>query len=455
MPRLSGIDMTKGTGILIMILVHAITNNLAENDGKVFYSLLDLIPNWVLYILIYPFVILGLFGTIFTVMTAMTTSFSVMSMCEKEQYNRVLPYIVNKLLFCILLKIMEIIFWTILNEQYDIFLKHEIVFPSFPISNDATTLDSIGWSCFLSPIIIYLLYLCKIKKPLVQIIVLSVFVAISLGISPWVTEGFSFLVDFFHEHNISLFEVLCGKIAIGRFKLSQTFAFVILGCIFAIIYKSKWNIKGLLWYNCGLTILCVSTFVIWALIDGSWLEHIVDEDVPLPGQILCMGLETQIISWHCYFCDGNRKDIKLLASRKRTTYLRRLSMISLTAFCLCPFVGRQIQLFFRIFFGAPCVHGDDAHFLWGVIPCASFVIIDLIIWFCIAYGWEKIHFKYSVEWILGLALATFAGQKNWRMNATDVIYGPIEEIQKKVDDDTKVSLLEEEKIVVTEQPVSQ
>ena len=101
---------------------------------------------------------------------------------------------------------------------------------------------------------------------------------------------------------------------------------------------------------------------------------------------------------------------------------------------------------FKAFLGPPCVHGEHAEFLWNPFYCLFFVIADLTLWFYLAYYWSKIHFKYSVEWALGAILAWISGKSGWRMNSDDVVYGPIIEIEKKLDE--KKPLLEEETIVV-------
>lgn len=80
-----------------------------------------------------------------------------------------------------------------------------------------------------------------------------------------------------------------------------------------------------------------SLYVFWSLllvcVSPKFLDHIVDEDVPLPAQILSLGCECFFIYVHVYFVDGDRANEKKLMSRKRCTYLFRLGMLSLTVFC--------------------------------------------------------------------------------------------------------------------------
>lgn len=45
-----------------MIIVHAVTQVIADYDGRIFLSIVDKIPKFVLYCIVYPLVIIGLWG---------------------------------------------------------------------------------------------------------------------------------------------------------------------------------------------------------------------------------------------------------------------------------------------------------------------------------------------------------------------------------------------------------
>ena len=96
--RIVGLDLVKGIAIFMMIIVHAVTQVIADYDGRIFLSIVDKIPKFVLYCIVYPLVIIGLWGTVFTVVTAMTTTLSTLRILENNK-RAIGMYLVQRWLF--------------------------------------------------------------------------------------------------------------------------------------------------------------------------------------------------------------------------------------------------------------------------------------------------------------------------------------------------------------------
>lgn len=126
--RIVGLDLVKGIAIFMMIIVHAVTQVIADYDGRIFLSIVDKIPKFVLYCIVYPLVIIGLWGTVFTVVTAMTTTLSTLRILENNK-RAIGMYLVQRWLFLVLLRSAEAFLTSVLNEKYDIFNNKEIVIP--------------------------------------------------------------------------------------------------------------------------------------------------------------------------------------------------------------------------------------------------------------------------------------------------------------------------------------
>lgn len=63
--RIVGLDLVKGIAIFMMIIVHSVTQVIADYDGGVFLDIKEKLPPIVVYIVIYPLVIIGLWGYCF------------------------------------------------------------------------------------------------------------------------------------------------------------------------------------------------------------------------------------------------------------------------------------------------------------------------------------------------------------------------------------------------------
>ena len=155
--RIVGLDLVKGIAIFMMIIVHAVTQVIADYDGSIFLSIIDKIPKIVLYCVIYPLALVGLWGTTFTVVTSITTTLSILRILEtnKRAFG---SYLFQRWLFLVFLRLAESTIDSFLNQQYDVFMNSRIVIPPIVIAGPATTLDAIGWGGLIAPIVVSIVH---------------------------------------------------------------------------------------------------------------------------------------------------------------------------------------------------------------------------------------------------------------------------------------------------------
>lgn len=429
--RIVGLDLVKGIAIFMMIIVHAVTQVIADYDGSIFLTIVDKIPKVVLYCVVYPLVIIGLWGTVFTVVTAMTTTLSTLRILETNK-RAIGMYLIQRWLFLVLLRSAEAFLTSVLNEKYDIFNNSVIVIPPVAIAGPATTLDAIGWGGLIAPILVWLTYSFLKNKSKWWMITLYTIIVFSLfAVSPFSESLFALLSKKSYEHKLGLFGDIFGKIALGRFKIAQTCAFAAVGTLYGhLIYHGE-TVRFQYFLGSFYFVVCIIIFAVWCVVSPSFLDHIVDEDVPLPAQILSLGCECFFIYVHVYFVDGARDNARKLKSRKRCTYLFRLGMLSLTVFCIGSWVGKQLSLPWQLFFGPPCAH-NPPQLLWNLWVCIAFTIFVLFVWIGISLLWEKIDFKFSLEHILLWSMAKVVG-KEYIPNSRKFVYGPAEELEEGSD----------------------
>lgn len=425
--RIVGLDLVKGIAIFMMIIVHTVTQVIADYDGGVFLDIKERLPPIVIYIVIYPLVIIGLWGTVFTFVTGITTTLSCIRILDTNK-RAFWVYLFQRFVFLVLLRLGECICDSILAKDYDIFNNKEIRWPNIKLAGNATTLDSIGWTGLIAPISTFLLFPI-IKKGNTWMIILcyTIFFYALFAISPWVITAFDWLSKQSYSHSMGLLGDIFGKVCYGRFKIAQTSAFAVAGSMFGCLVHQEETIGFMAGLSSIYFLIGVTVFAIWLIVDPSFLVDIVSENVPLPAHMLSFGCITAFTFIHCHFVDGNRPIEKKYKSRKRCTFQFRLGMLSLTVFCVGGWVARQLALPYMVIFGKPCQH-EPPKLLWNVWECLLFMIIVQVGWLLISYIWEKVDFKFSLEYILGYTMAKMVG-KEYIPHTRKFVYGPAEELK--------------------------
>lgn len=429
--RIVGIDVIKGITIFMMIIVHAVTQVIADYDGRVFITLLPKIPKILLYVVVYPVVILGLWGTIFTFVTGITTAISAIRILDTNK-RAFIPYLFQRLLFLVLLRFAESVCDAFFSDEYDMFNNKKIVIPPIAIGGGATTLDSIGWAGIIAPIVVWIFHpLIKRSNKVSLILLLSCLVYFLFAISPSMIHWFDWISTHCYAHKMGLLGDIFGKVAYGRFKIAQTASFAVVGALYGILIHYNTSIAHMIYLGLGYLAIGIGYLVYCGIKDSSVFDHFVDEDVPLCAQVFSLGGITTLALVHCYYVDGNRSLEKKLKSRKHVIYILRLSMLTLTIFCTGSWVGRQLALPFKLFFGPPCVHSPVPMITWNFWVCLVYTITLVVTWWGISVLWERVDFKFSLEYILGYCLAKVVG-KEYIPNNRQFVYGPVEELEKRM-----------------------
>ncbi|MHA1602592.1 MAG: hypothetical protein ACTSVL_06085 [Promethearchaeota archaeon] len=150
--RYISLDNAKGFAILMMLLLHAIMQQIAEGNGALFIPTMNSLQ-WYYIILLVPLAVLGLMGTFFTFATCLTATIQMLSLREKNPEE--LPkFLLNRIIFGFLLivlsKIARILFGTPFFEEGKFYL------PDISLSYEANTLDSIAWAGAIVPLVLYI-----------------------------------------------------------------------------------------------------------------------------------------------------------------------------------------------------------------------------------------------------------------------------------------------------------
>jgi hypothetical protein len=108
---------------------------------------------------------------------------------------------------------------------------------------------------------------------------------------------------------------------------------------------------------------------------------------------------------------------KRLKYAKRTIFFRRFSMITLSIFVFESIIAVLWAKLFTLLFIDP--------FPFNVVADLIFLFCVLATWYVIARLWEKINFKYSIEWFMVQIIARMQGRSSQKLNVESVLYHPL------------------------------
>ncbi len=439
--RYYSLDVLKGFGIIVMVTLHGIMQQVAQFDPSVFIPALTS-QNPVIFVLLVPLVILGTMGATFTFVTCIITTTQLWHLWEsKTNHKKIIVFLLSRVFigFFILLswRISSILIGFLTQRPLDEYLQ--TIFWDQLVIYHSETLDSIVWVGVISPVIFYLLLLIfGTKKPWL-IIGLCLFLAfLSFALSPLVISFGESLIGPIRSHHYYLLEFVLSKIIYGRFKIAQTIAFGFFGILFGILLVTKQSFKIVARVSFGIAGGCFITFISWFTISSEFMQSFASEDVPLPVLMLATsGIFCLVLYFlkQQQFCAS--EEIRLRHAR-RSTWMRRYGLVSLTAFAWGTAYADLIFALFTPFWG-PTIDrtGGQPVLLWNVVQVFTFVIALFLAWELLLRLWEKIRYVMSLEWWIHIILNLLYRKKSL-YDPKQIIYEP----NQTFPSDTKITVKE-------------
>ncbi|MHA1584287.1 MAG: hypothetical protein ACTSWL_03470, partial [Promethearchaeota archaeon] len=220
------------------------------------------------------------------------------------------------------------------------------------------------------------------------------------AISPLMKSLINSVLPWLSDNNLGFLYYILSKFGTGRFEFFPVIGFGFLGVIFGIFLREQISFKKLMYFVLSWGLMCISTFGLWIFIDSSFIENFASEEVPLPLQILNLGLEPLVFSIFLGTGDFSNEE-KRLKRAKRSVWLRRFSIVSLTAFSIGTNLANGFFKWFELIWGDSVDHSGEIPMLaWNAFQIASFVLVIFIFWEILVRIWQKIDYKFSLEWFL-------------------------------------------------------
>ncbi len=280
-------------------------------------------------------------------------------------------------------------------------------YPRDPNLLFSTALIMIGWSILLSGIVLYFLTkkdgMKKLQRNYRIIFVLATACIFLYPIIDALTANY-------------LLQPLTGENFLPRLILHWIvgemdpilpyFGFALYGVIFGMMLVENAPKRRILIYGYGLG----GVYTIF----GMCLVTIYGFDIPayavppLPTLLLMLGPMLLMFTVALHLMDL-RGDEKKAWWVKRFRTLRRGSVVSLSLFILEGVIAQIMRHLIRLVYP-----GFDGDFLFMFFIFSS---LNLVVWILILKQWEKIDFKYSLEWFLIAFARKVTGKASFRLGS--------------------------------------
>ena len=429
--RYYGLDHAKGIAVLGMILSHSFMGTLAQWNSKILFSLVEKIPTVLMVVLLVPIALFSQMGSLFSFISAICVTMSFLGICRKG-WPVVWRYLLMKMIYAVLLRLIEV-FWKRFTVDFDMFETRKLQWPvaSLPFSGD--TLDCIGFIGWTIPLLLYLLSLAPFLGDYrIQIGVVYVLSLIVSFASRSLSQTAETVEKWCHENSLFFTEYLASKASSGPFQTFQVWPFGLLGCCVGILLNAKVGFRKTLVF--AFIVLAVNgisgTFMLLKVDD--FITELFENFKPEGFMMISMIVQLFIVIWLIYLVDRPRRSLKKRrASLARTTFLRRMNTLSLTAYVLEPFLAKKVFAIFQVLFGKAVDH-DAKVCLWDWPVVGLYALTDTMCAIGIARVWESCGFRFSIEHQLGAIMHWIWGNHYTKLDYKENIYGPVQAIDKEI-----------------------
>ena len=430
--RIYGFDFGRGLAILGVVFAHSFMGQVTGWNTNILFDLAKKTPIVLLILLFVPVVALTLMGALFSFITAVCVTMSSIKITAKGG-NLIWRYIFMKMVFALVLRFLED-FWGPFLKDVNIFKDHKFSFPTTSLEYSADTLDDVGFFSWFIPLLVYLFTKIPRLNYRHHMAIFTVLGVVLFQFNDVTIEYCRKLGEWFEKNEFYLFYYFTTKLDNGAFAILQYLSFGMFGGAFGLLfshtndYKHYWTYWAILSGIClvfGLSNLTVEyeTFITRAF---EWIK-------PKSFLFLMVCIQSAVMLFFMHLTDNPKRPLeKRYNTVRRTTFLRRINILSLTAYIVEPRFSRTVLMFFKLLFG----EGSDREketCLWSWHVVLLYMLLCTTLWAFVCLLWEKAHFRFSMEHQLSCIMSWLFQQPYNRMDYKSAIYGPVEDLKKEME----------------------
>lgn len=460
--RLLFIDVAKGSAILGVVLVHALVH------GVWFFPsyALDVLPPWLLGVL-GPLVILATWAGFFELMSGLSNGYNMYDrlMVRKQSFKKASQGpLVNSTGLLIMHFVFVIFFSHRRNAPYPDVYSGEINsmisgsleqgtfhFTDFQFFFFADVLGSIALAGYLSILLMWVLYktrsLENVQKSYKILLLFAIgFFIISYPI--W-DMGYGLVVELLQDGTPgALAMALPLSMLTGAFQPFFPIAgFGIIGVILGILLSVENHreeepqvyhdqeiptAKGFIKLISPMSFLVFVAFL-GILINEQRNPLSLFDQLRLPPTLLALNLSLMLGVIYLgikIFEDPDEETRQRRAAK--TTVIRRFGMVTLSVYTFESVINGIVSFQFHRLYDDPTTVPYESHV--ATIPIFAYLLIVFSFWFTFVYYWEKVNFKYGIEyWVIKIG-SKFRSTKSAKLDVSRVLHNPLGKKTKQEED---------------------
>lgn len=429
--RLIGLDYGRGLAVMGLILCHSIMGAVTNWTPSILFDLAGKIPIILAIFILVPVVFMGMMGSLFSFITAICVTISSIKIRSKG-LKYLFQYCFMKIVFAFILKGLED-FWSQVLVDYDMFKRGRIEFPSVSIFYWAHTLDDVGFFSWSIPLLVAAVTSIPKMHYYGHVAILTVLALILLYFNQYGVEFAKILADWFKEKELYLFHYLFMKVADGAFAIAQYFPFGILGGAYGILFTQTRDFSVYWKYTGILSFFLLLGFIRFVPFEEDIIVRSFGWIKPNCFLFLMGIVQAVAMLIVMHFTDNPKRDLqKRYSAIKKTTFLRRINCLSLTAYIAEKAFNKIVYVIFKVFFG-PGADFDTGTFVWPWYIAVLYMIVCVWLWCILVKLWEKAEFRFCAESQLSYIMSWLFQQPYNKMDYKNAIYGPINEIQSEIE----------------------
>lgn len=430
--RYYSLDVAKGIGILLMILSHPFLGSLTGVDSPFFLNIADGVPKVVWYCILVPLGVIGNMESYFVFISSICTTLSFLDI-SKKGWKVVWRYLMMKFVFGILLRAIEC-FWVSWSTDYDFVETRTLQLPIVPIPFTSGVIDCIGFNSWSISFVVYLLRLIPFLRDYrIQIYILYFLSVILTVSSRWISEGCLVITDWCKAQHFTLLEYCFSKMSSGADQIPQLWPFGLLGASIAIVLHSGVTLLHLIWFSS--IVFCVNCIIgmVYLYSIDDFVTELFEPFKPEGFEFISMGVEAVLILVLILLIDDKRRSaLRRRGSLKRTSYLRKLSVLSFTIFILQKWFNKHMLVIFEFFFGK-LIDSEKKELLWTWPVIVLFMVVLAFAAIGITELWKYFEFRCCMEHQVNQVMLWLFDRQYSKADYKAIIYGPLKDVQTEID----------------------
>ena len=426
MKRLLSLDILRGFLIFYVIFIHAVLLIIFQAN----YDYVDILPFW-LIALIFPLLLIAMWGPMFSMISATINTCLVHNQLEKGKPLRsvlskrmwnylliIIVHIINTIFFIHFIPLDDTIYRSLLCGYLE---TGYLSLPSILMFLNSGTLLLIGLSGLFINLVF--LFIWKNNGHKRNKTTIGVFIGLSiifLLIRPLILPLIdTFILDLAGQKNY-VTAILLSWMFRGQFGFIPMAAFSFFGVLLGVLQATNVNKQKILK-------IWITTIVCLIILSGIFIGIYGIPDLTLlywPIAMVTVNLAIMFtVLIFCILRFDYASDHKVKKRVNRSLFFRRFNMITLTIFVFESIISVLWAKIFTFFLNDP--------FPYNIL--ADFVFLFCVIgtWYVILRIWERIDFKYSIEWVMMKIISKLTGSTSHKLDVTSVLYHPLSSRENK------------------------